>query len=91
VGFAAELVAKAKLGRGREFTRGPNTSSGKEEKLRPKASLFFGRGREVVPEGWSLLRARQRSCTQRLVSASGEEEMAPEGWSLLRARRRSCA
>jgi hypothetical protein len=63
-GFVAEQVAKAELGRGGEFTRGSNSSSGEAEKspegwtqgrarrrLRPWARLCFGRGGDFALEG----------------------------------------
>jgi hypothetical protein len=66
-GFAAEEVAEAELGRGREFIRGLNSLSGKAEKwpegwtrhrawwrLRPWVGLGVGRGEEMRPRA-SLL------------------------------------
>jgi hypothetical protein len=67
-GIVEEQVAEAKLGRGGEFTRGPNLSSGEAEKslevwargqarqkLCPRAELCFGRGGDFAPEGQSAL------------------------------------
>jgi hypothetical protein len=51
VGFVAQLVAEAELGRDGECARRLDPGSGEAERLHPWARSHFGRGEEIVPEG----------------------------------------
>jgi hypothetical protein len=71
-------VGEAELGRGREFARGTNLTSGEEEKS---------------PEGWTRGRARRRGCERGLDPALGEAERlhpkaSPLGLSYLASHQR---